>query len=122
MNASAPPKRMTTERLDRFNEAWRRCELDELWDYLTVDAVYSPICGEIVRGRDAVLRRFAEVMAEDVTSEVTFGPATVSGSLGSCRWRLKGRTPDGGTFEVVGVDLYEFDGDRIRSKDVYQKA
>jgi ketosteroid isomerase-like protein len=114
--------RMTPERLDRFAMAWLRCDLDELRDFLTADAVYSPLSGELVRGREAVVRRFAKTLADDGGSEIRFEPATVSGSLGACRWRMSVHTADGASFEVEGLDLYEFDGERIRFKDVYQKA
>lgn len=89
--------------------------------YLTADAVYSPLSGELVRGRDAV-RRFAEVLANDRPCVLRFEPSTVSGSFGTCRWRMAGRTADGGTFAMEGVDLYEFRGNLIRVKDVYQEA
>lgn len=105
-----------------FSEAWIRCDLDELRDYLTDEVVYSPLSGELVRGREAVVRRFAEVLADDEGSEVSFEPATVAGQLGTCRWRLWGQTCDGASFQVEGIDVYAFEGDRIRSKDVYQKG
>jgi ketosteroid isomerase-like protein len=113
---------MTAERLDRFAAAWLRCDLDELRDFLTADAAYSPLSGELVRGREAVVRRFAETLADDEGTEVRFEPATVSGSLGTCRWSLWVHTADGASFQIDGIDVYEFEGDRIRSKDVYQKA
>jgi ketosteroid isomerase-like protein len=113
---------MTAERLDLFAAAWLRCDLEELHDFLTADAFYSPLSGDVVRGREAVVRRFAETLADDAGTEVRFEPATVSGSLGVCRWRLSMRTADGASFQIEGIDVYEFDGDRIRSKDVYQKA
>jgi ketosteroid isomerase-like protein len=113
---------MTAERLDLFAAAWLRCDLEELHDFLTADARYSPISGEVVRGREAVVRRFAETLADDGDTEVEFEPATVSGSLGVCRWRLSMHRADGASFQIEGIDVYEFEGDRIRSKDVYQKA
>ncbi len=113
---------MTAHRLDAFAAAWRRCDLDELRDYLTPDAVYSPLDGEIVAGREHVVRRFAQVLADDRDCDIAFEPSNVSGLMGSCRWRMSGHTADGAAFQVEGVDLYEFDGDRIRLKDVYQKA
>jgi ketosteroid isomerase-like protein len=113
---------MTTDRLDRFARAWLCCDLDGLRDHLTEDVVYSPLSGELVRGRDAVVRRFAAVMAQDEMCELSFEPSRVSGTLGTCRWRMSGRTADGAAFTIEGIDLYEFEGDRIRSKDVYQKA
>jgi predicted SnoaL-like aldol condensation-catalyzing enzyme len=116
---STPP---SAERLDRFTEAWLRCELDELREFLTPDAVYSPLSGELVRGREAVVRRFAELLAEEETRHVHFAPPKVSGSLGTCRWHLLGQTPDGTSFEIEGVDVYRFEGDLIRSKDSYRKA
>jgi ketosteroid isomerase-like protein len=113
---------MTAERLDRFAQAWLRCDLEEMSDFLTPDVVYSPLNGELIRGRDAVVRRFAQMLAEDAGCDLRFEPAVVSGALGLSRWRLTGRTGEGATFQVEGVDVYRFDGDRIRSKDVYQKA
>ncbi len=113
---------MTAERLDRFAAAWLRCDLDGMREFLTPDAVYSPLSGGVVRGREAVIRRFAETLADDGDSEIRFEPAVVGGSLGACRWRMCVRTADGASFEIDGLDLYEFDGDRIRCKDVYQKA
>jgi ketosteroid isomerase-like protein len=113
---------MTSERLDQFGRAWIGCDLDELGHYLTTDVVYSPLSGEMVRGREAVLRRFAQMLANDAQSELRFEPAVVSGSFGACRWLLEGRTANGASFAVEGIDVYQFEGDRIRSKDVYQKA
>jgi ketosteroid isomerase-like protein len=99
MERSLVPQ-MTAARLDHFAAAWRDCDIEALRGYLAADAVYSPLSGEVVRGRDAVVRRFAEVLANDEGREVKFAPAEVSGSIGT----------------------YAFSGDRIRSKDVYQKA
>lgn len=113
---------MTASRLDRFGRAWLRCDLDELRSYLTDDVLYSPLSGELVRGREAVVRRFAEVLADDRPCVLRFEPSTVSGCFGACRWRMAGRTADGGRFALEGVDLYEFRGNLIRVKDVYQKA
>jgi ketosteroid isomerase-like protein len=112
---------MTAERLDRFVEAWLSCDLEGLRDQLTDDVVYSPLSGEVVRGREAVVHRFAEVLAADEGCELSVEPATVSGSLGTTRWRLAVHTGDGASFEVEGIDIYRFEGDRIRCKDVYQK-
>jgi hypothetical protein len=121
MEPSLVPQ-MTAARLDFFARAWLDCDLEALRGYLARDAVYSPLSGELVRGRDAVVRRFAEVLADDEGAEVKFAPAEVSGSIGTCRWRITGRTAEGAAFQVEGIDVYEFTGDLIRSKDVYQKA
>ncbi len=110
-------RQMNAERLDRFTQAWLRCDLDELREYLTDDVVYSPLTGEVVCGREAVVRRFAEVLADDGAYELSFEAAFVAGSFGLARWRLRGC---GGA--VDGIDVYGFDGDQIRLKDVYQKA
>lgn len=115
-------RHMTASRLDDFATAWTRCDLEELREYLTPDVIYSPLDGDVVHGREAVVRRFAEVLADDTGTELSFEPSRVSGVLGTCRWRLRGHTADGAAFEIEGVDVYEFAGDRIRIKDVYQKA
>jgi hypothetical protein len=125
-SVTSPPavleERMTADRLDRFARAWISYELDELRGYLTEDVIYSPLSGEFVRGREEVVRRFAEVLADDRPYVLRFEPSTVWGSFGACRWRMTGRTGDGGMFAVEGVDLYQFRGNLIRVKDVYQKA
>jgi ketosteroid isomerase-like protein len=115
-------RRMTAERLDRFAQAWARCDLDELGDYLTDDVVYSPVAGGVVSGREAVIRRFAEVLAANAGCELSLEPATVSGSLGVSRWRLSVPTGQGASFVVEGITVYAFEGDRIRRTDAYQKA
>jgi hypothetical protein len=75
-----------------------------------------------VRGREAVIRRFAGVLADDRDCDLRFEAATVCGPFGLCRWRLDGRAADGEVFAVEGVDVYEFSGDLIRVRDVYRKA
>lgn len=112
---------MTPARLDGFAAAWTRCDLDELGDYLTNDAVFVPLDGRVARGRDEVVRRFAEVLASQGDCTVMFEPARVTGSIGTCQWSLEGQTAEGALFRISGIDLYEFDGDRIRLKDMYQK-
>jgi hypothetical protein len=113
---------MTADRLDRFARAWLRCDLEELESYLTPDILYSPLSGELVQGREAVVRRFASVLADERGSVLRFEPSTVLGSFGLCRWRLSGSAADGGRFTIEGIDFYEFRGPLIRVKDVYQKA
>jgi hypothetical protein len=103
---------MTAERLDRFAQAWARCDLDELRDYLTEDVVYSPLTGEVVRGREAVIRRFAEVLAADQGCETvsrrrswpgrahTIEIAAPRGQLSGVLTALIGRFRAGGTGSI----------------------
>jgi ketosteroid isomerase-like protein len=112
---------MTGHRLDAFVAAWARCDLDALGDYLANDVVFSSLDGRTARGRAAVVRRFAHVLASESDCCITFEPAQVCGAIGTCRWHLEGETPDGAAFRVDGVDVYEFEGDRILAKDVYRK-
>lgn len=113
---------MTAARLDRFLGAWLSCDLDELADHLTADVVYSPLAGVAARGRSEVLRRFARELAADPGSERRFDAPVVSGSLGTCRWRLVGRDADGEPFDVAGIDVYEFRAGLICSKSQYKKG
>ena len=113
---------MTAERLVSFNQAWQRGDVGALRRFLHPYVEYWPLGGELVHGREAVLRRFARHFSAAKSSEVSFERPILSGSLGVCRWRLAGRTVDGASFEIEGVDLYRFAGDLISSKDVYQKA
>src|SRR5215207_4795486 len=117
---------MTLERLAAFGDAWRRKDVDALMEFVTDDVVYRPSVGpdpgQTLRGRDAVREGFAQMLAHDAAAEPHGGPAWVFGDRGVGLWSYVEQHEDGRRVEVEGIDLYEFDGDKIRLKDAYRKT
>ncbi|GGF78529.1 hypothetical protein GCM10011402_33920 [Paracoccus acridae] len=46
----------------------------------------------------------------------------VAGGTGMTSWHFKGRDAASNVLEVVGCDLFTFDGDRIVRQDSYRKT
>lgn len=117
---------MTLERLAEFGDAWRRKDLDALMAYVTDDVVYStsvgPEPGETFRGREAVRRGFELMLAHDADAEARGGDAWIFGDRAVGTWSYVYRDEHGREVEVRGMDIYEFEGDRIRLKDAYRKT
>lgn len=118
--------RMTVERLSEFGDAWRRKDVDALMQFVTDDVVYSasvgPEPGETFRGRDAVRRGFAQMLAHDDAAEAREGGVWLFGDRAVGLWSYVYDGADGAKVEVCGIDLYEFAGDKIRLKDAYRKT
>jgi len=116
---------MTLERLAAFGEAWRRKDVDALMEFVADDVVYrtsvGPEPGETLRGRDEVRGGFVRMLAHDAGAEAHGGPAWIFGDRGVGLWSYV-EERDGRRIEVEGIDLFEFEGDKIRLKDAYRKT
>ncbi len=117
---------MTPERLNEFGDAWNRGEVTEIMSYFTDDCVYEasvgPEPGTTYRGREAVRRGVAELLAHDSDAESRGGDVFVAGNRGVAEWSYVYTNDDGSTTEVRGCDIFEFDGDLIRRKDAFRKT
>src|SRR5690242_15669075 len=117
---------MTLVRLAAFGDAWRRKDVDALMELVTDDVVYSasvgPEPGETFRGREAVRRGFEHMLAHDAGGEQRAGDTWIFGDHAVGTWSYVFRDEGGRDVEVKGIDIYEFEGDRIRLKDAYRKT
>ena len=120
------PSGMTMERLAEFGAAWRRKDVDALMEFVTDDVVYStsvgPEPGETFRGREAVRRGFERMLSHDASAESRDGEAWIFGDHAVGTWSYVYPDQGDGEVEVKGIDLYAFEGDRIRLKDAYRKT
>jgi ketosteroid isomerase-like protein len=120
------PAQMTPERLRSFGEAWRRRDVEELMSYMTDDCIYSasvgPEPGATYIGHEAVRRGFEELIKYDAKAQGRGGRVFVAGDRGVAEWSFIYTDESGHETEVKGVDLFEFDGDKIRRKDAYRKT
>lgn len=117
---------MTVDRLAEFAAAWAAQDLDKLLEFVTDDCVYSasvgPEPGETFRGRREVRDGFARMLAHDAEAERHAGESWIFGDRGVSLWSFSYEDEQGATFDVKGIDLYEFAGDKIRLKDAYRKT
>jgi ketosteroid isomerase-like protein len=109
-----------------FLEAFNRHDVDAIMGFFVDDCEFdtprgpSPY-GRRLRGKEAV-REGIEARFSGIP-DVTYGDDShwVSGDRGVSQWTLRGTTGDGQRIEVRGCDLFEFEGDKLRSKDSYWK-
>ena len=120
---------MTGDRISimkAFLDAFNRHDVDAIMRFFVDDCEFdtprgpSPY-GRRLRGkedvRDGIQARFSGI------PDVSYGDDShwVSGDRGVSQWTLQGTTSDGQRIEVRGCDLFEFEGDKLRSKDSYWK-
>jgi ketosteroid isomerase-like protein len=114
------------ELLARFDDAWNRADVDELLDCVTDDCVYSASVGSepgrTYRGRSEVRKGFEGMLAHDAAAERRSGQSWLFGDHAVALWSFIHRGHNGGDIEVKGIDLFQFEGDRIRLKDAYRKT
>ena len=116
-----------TSGLQAFADAWNRHDVDALMSFMTDDCEFRTAagpqaCGSVARGRDAVRAAYARVWADFPDARWTDARHAVAGDRGFSQWTFVGtRASDGLRVEVDGVDVFTFDGGRIRIKDTYRK-
>lgn len=116
---------MTLERLQQFNDAWSRGDVDVLMTFMTEDCVYEasvgPEPGRTFTGRTEVEAGFRAMLSHDSDGESKGGRCAVLGDLGIAEWSYV-KTENGRAVEIRGCDIFEFVGDRIRRKNAFRKV
>lgn len=117
---------VTVETLKAFLEAFNRHDLDAIMTFFAEDCVfYMPRgpepWGRRYEGHAAVREGLASRFAG--LPDVHYGDDRhwACGSFGVSEWLITGTTPAGKHIEARGVDLLEFEGDKIIRKDSYWK-
>ena len=117
---------MTLERLQAFDDAWARKDLDTLMQFVTDDCEYhasvGPEPGRRYVGKEAVRRGFATMLDYDADCEPLPGRLQVFGDRGVAEWAYTRTDASGQATVVRGCDLFEFAGDRIRLKNAFRKC
>ena len=112
--------------LKDFAAAWNRHDLSALSAAMTDDCVFHGAAGELVcgsqfRGREAVAEGYAKLFTAYPDAAWNEDTHFVVGDRGVSEWRFTGTGPDGERVEMLGCDLFRFEGDRISLKDSYRK-
>jgi ketosteroid isomerase-like protein len=117
---------MTTERLDAFMGAWNAHDPDRVVSFFAADCVFQAsvgpeLMGATYRGRDEVRRGVAAFFERFPGGRFRDASAFVAGDRGASEWTFAWTGPDGTENAVRGCDLFEFEGDLIRSKNAFRK-
>ena len=118
---------MTIEKLSGFFDACNARDIDRLVSYFTNDGVYLASAGPdddgtSFRGIDEVRRGFIAFFDTFPHGHYTHIDLQVNGDRGTAKWTFTGTTrAEQGTITYRGVDIFEFDADKILVKDAFRK-
>jgi ketosteroid isomerase-like protein len=117
---------MSPERLAEALEAWNTRDAERVLGYFIDDCAYhasfgpGPL-GRSYLGRDEVtdgVRRFFERYPDGCFEDTR---VFVAGDRGAAEWTFVATELDGTELRVRGCDLFEFDGELIRTKNAFRK-
>lgn len=118
---------MTRELLAEYGEAWNRHDPDLLMGYMAEECSYHASFGPQLEGQSYVgqeavregFARFFELFPDGrfVDSQVW----VLDSERGAAVWTFVAGRPDGGEVRVRGCDLFEFEGDKVKSKNAFRK-
>ena len=109
---------------DQFVDAFNRMDLDDVVSFFSEDAVYEDSSGGMHVGHKAIRNAFEPLVggsrgrirfdSEDVFTEVETGKVLAS-------WRLN-LDKDGDISVIRGIDVLEFQGNKVVKKLAYMKV
>lgn len=114
--------------MEAFSAAWNRHDLDTIMALSTDDCEFwsaagPDACGTRSVGREAVAAAYRAIFALYPDGRWTNGRATlIAPDRGLSEWTFVGTTTAGQRVEVLGLDLLELSGDRVRIKNSFRKT
>ncbi|MCW3005682.1 MAG: hypothetical protein JWP17_308 [Solirubrobacterales bacterium] len=115
--------------LDAFTSAWEAGDVDGLMALMAPECTFrasvGPEPGATFSGREAVRRGFEAFLSRPASGpppSTQTQPPLVGEDFAVTRWTSSFPQPDGPPLVVRACDVFEFAGDRIRSKDTYRKV
>ena len=116
---------ITVEDIDAFGRAWGKGDLETLMSYMADDCVFKssvgPEPGETFVGKEEVRRGFKKLLAHDSNAVPKHGPVFVFDNKALAYWSFV-YDMDCQLVEVCGVDIFEFEGRKITSKNAFRKT
>jgi len=118
---------MTAARLLEALDQWNTHDPERVLAYFAKECAYhasfgpEPL-GRSYVGREAVRDGVAEFFVRYPDGCFLGTRVFVAGERGAAEWTFAGTALDGAPFAVQGADLFEFDGDLIRTKNAFRKV
>ena len=114
------------ELVAQFMNAWEAGDADGVMAVFGDDCIYAasvgPEPGTTWRGRDAVARGVAQMLAFEAGGESRQGELRFSEDRAFAQWSYNATAPDGRVMDVKGIDIIHFADGRIASIDAYRKT
>ena len=113
--------------LKAFSEAWNRHDLDAIMGFSTDDCEFWSSAGPDVMGtrsvgRDAVRNAYQAVFDQFPDAQWTNGRLTPLGpDRAISEWTFVGTTTEGKRVEVLGLDLLDLEGGKVKIKNSFRK-
>ena len=110
----------------RFDEAWRRGDVDALMMLVSDDCVYDASIGNgpgtTFVGRAEVRRGFLEMLAYDESDSLPGQLVMVDDSHSLVLWTARHAVADNTHVVIRGCDVFEVQNGLIRRKDAFRKS
>lgn len=116
----------TLSMLRAFSEAWNRHDLEAIMAMSTDDCEFWAAAGpDVVGGRhvgpEAVAAAYRAIFELYPDGRWTNGRITLMDGRALSEWTFVGTTTEGRRVEVLGLDILELEGDRVRIKNSFRK-
>jgi ketosteroid isomerase-like protein len=117
--------KMTVEKLEAFADAWARRDAFGVMAHFADECQFfgstGPGPGSDFRGRAAVHDAVSQALV-GMVGEFKPGSSYIVGDRGFSEWTMVTVAADGSKIKTRGIDLFDFEGDRILVKDAFRKV
>lgn len=126
MNDATELQHKRLQRLKDFAQAWNDHDIEALMDCMADNCRFDSSAGANVFGNrasglDAVRESYLGLFKVFPDAKWNEDTHFVAGERGVSEWRFTGTKSDGNSVNLMGCDLFEFEGDKILVKDSYRK-
>lgn len=108
--------------LETFAAGWKEHDVEKLMSCMTEDCVFARANGVESVGADEVRAAFAGIFAAIPDADWSEARHIATPQGGASESRFTGTAADGTAFDYWIVDIFEFAGGKIRSKNTYRKV
>jgi ketosteroid isomerase-like protein len=121
---SAAARAMTDERLLEALDAWNHHDVELVLQYMAPDCAYHAsfgpeLLGKSYRGREEVREGVGKFFRTYPDGTFVDTEVSVDGDHGFSEWTF---VVPSARLEVHGCDLFEFEGDLIKTKNAFRKS
>ncbi len=114
------------QRLKDFAQAWNDHDIDSLMNCMAEKCRFDSSAGADAFGNrfsgyDAVKESYLALFKVFPDAKWNEDTHFVAGDRGVSEWRFTGTKSDGTSVNLMGCDLFVFEGDKILVKDSYRK-
>lgn len=116
-----------TALLEAFTQAWNAHDIDAMMAFMAEDCAFVASAGPERNGRrhvgrDAVRKAYSAILDDMPDARWSACGVFVTGNTAFSLWTLTGTQRDGTVVDVDGVDHFEIENGRIKTKNAFRKT